>query len=153
MKPVVMIDKVFRAAANRFGLSNSWNEKYLPYFGSQWWALTPECCSYLLYDLKKDSAYYLINKFTVSPDEHYIHTLIGNSKFSLRADGLQRFIGRGTSRLANLHHIHPSLSKWYTIDDWDEIFNSDKFFIRKVSSDRSKSLLDKIDKVLLQVVK
>lgn len=90
-----------------------------------------------------------MNCHTFSPDEHYFHTLIGNSRFDAYADGLQDFQGVGTWRLANLHLIDPSLSKWFTLQDWDSIKNSDKLFVRKIRSLDGAELVDRIDKELL----
>jgi hypothetical protein len=149
-KPLQVLDKGIRKAANFLGLENSWDENtIIPYFGSQWWALTPSCCKYILDYINENNNYYSINKFTFSPDEHFFHTLVGNSVYKKNSDGLQAFEGRGTFKLANFHIIHPSLSKWYDLTDWDEIFSSDKLFVRKVNSLKSKVLLDKIDKELL----
>lgn len=149
-KPLQLLDKVIRKAMNFMQLRNSWDDNtVVPYFGSQWWALTPSCCEYILEYINKNIDYYSINKFTFSPDEHFFHTLVGNSDYMKNSDGLQTFEGRGTYKLANFHIIHPSLSKWYDLTDWDEIIFSNKLFVRKVNSFKSKELLDKIDKELL----
>lgn len=149
-KPLQLLDKVIRKAVNFMQLKNSWDDNtVVPYFGSQWWALTPSCCEYILEYINKNIDYYSINKFTFSPDEHFFHTLVGNSAYKKNSDGLQTFEGRGTYKLANFHIIHPSLSKWYDLTDWDEIIFSNKLFVRKVNSFKSKELLDKIDKELL----
>ena len=41
---VSRIEKRARKALTRLGLNNHWKENVIPYFGSQWWAMTPECC-------------------------------------------------------------------------------------------------------------
>lgn len=149
-KYIQFFDKVIRKIADLLHFHNTWDENaIIPYYGSNWWALTPSCCELILEYLNKNKDYYLINKYTFAPDEHFFHTLIGNTVYKDKSDGLQAFEGRGTYRLANYHLIHPSLSKWYDLTDWDEISSSDKLFLRKVNSKISKELLDKIDKVLL----
>ncbi len=149
-KSLQLFDKVIRRTANFLQLNNNWDENaIIPYYGSNWWALTPSCCEFILEYINKNKDYHLINKYTFAPDEHFFHTLIGNSVYKEKSDGLQAFEGRGTYRLANFHLIHPSLSKWYDLTDWDEIVSSDKLFVRKVNSLKSKDLLDKIDKELL----
>ena len=138
-------DRAFRRGLNNLGLANQWPRNLVPYFGSNWWAITSNCARYILDYLKNNPEYYCINKQTFSPDEHFFHTLIGNSRFHMNATGLQAYQGRGTWRMANLHMIHPSLQKWYTLADWKEVVASDKLFIRKVSTEKSTALLDRID--------
>jgi hypothetical protein len=139
-------DKAIRALLNMIKLKNFWQSNIIPYFGSQWWALSPKCCEFIIDYVKENTWYYRMNKKTFSPDEHFFHTIIGNSQFKLKSSGVQKFDGRGTSKLANLHLIHPSLSKWYTIDDLNEIERSDKLFIRKLRTGASSSLIDILKK-------
>jgi hypothetical protein len=138
-------DKAFRKSLTNLGLANHWPRNLVPYFGSNWWAITSNCARYILRYLRDNPEYYSINKQTFSPDEHFFHTLIGNSRFHANATGLQPYQGRGTWRMANLHMIHPSLQKWYTLADWKEVTGSDKLFIRKVGTEESSALLDRID--------
>lgn len=126
-------------------------EGLVPYFGSQWWALSHACCSYILDKYEKDAQLRAFWRFTLAPDEHFFHTIVGNSPFAETCDGLQPFTGRGTYKLANLHLIDASLAKVFTEADFDEIRNSDKLFVRKVSSTDSKPLLDRIDREILGV--
>lgn len=144
-----MGEKGLRRASQMLKLKNHWNEQIVPYFGSQWWALTPNCCQYILDYLQEHPDYYQMNRQTFSPDEHFIHTLVGNSPFAENSTGLQKFEGRGTWRLANLHLIHHSLSKYYSLQDWDEIKASDKLFVRKVNSTVSQQLIEKLNQEVL----
>jgi hypothetical protein len=139
---LTLLDKALRAALNKLHIKNSWNEDAIPYFGSQWWALTPLCCEYIITFLTQNPWFYEMNKHTFSPDEHFFHTIIGNSHYSKFATGLQTFMGRGTSRLSNLHLIHQSLSKWFTLQDLKEIKNSDKLYIRKLNTIVSSDLIE-----------
>lgn len=144
-----MADKLLRFLLNKLALRNGWKEEIFPYFGSQWVALTAECAKYVVQYQKDNPWYREMNRYSFSPDEHYFHTIIGNSKFAMCSDGLQPFLGRGTWRFANLHIIDKSLAKWYTQTDFDEIKNSEKFFVRKVRSTDGRLLVDKIDQELL----
>ena len=90
-----------------------------------------------------------MNKYTFSPDEHYFHTIIGNSFFAKKSDGKMEFQGRGTWRLANYHIIDISLTKWFTLSDWTEIVNSEKLFVRKINSQTGSDLVVKIKSELL----
>ncbi len=145
------LDKVVRKLGNWLALPNKWPLEIVPYFGSQWWALTPECVSYILKVVDSNPDYLRVNRFTFSPDEHFFHTLVGNSNFAENATGLESYREGRTYLLANLHLLHHSLQKWYTIDDWNEIASSKKAFVRKVSTLASEDLLDRIDKELLKI--
>lgn len=142
-------DKIIRSIVNKIRISNSWNKSIIPYFGSQWWALTPACAQYILEFVKVNGSYYIENKNTFAPDEHFFHTIVGNSPFNAKSDGVQEYEGRGTWRMANFHLIHKSLSKWYTLNDWDEINSSNKLFVRKVNSIVSNGLIDSINENIL----
>lgn len=143
-------DKVIRNLGNKMKFHNSWDKAIVPYFGSQWWALTPQCAQYVVKYVKNNPEYYMKNKYSFSPDEHFFHTIVGNSIYKEKSDGLQKYEGRGTWRLANLHIIHHSLTKWYTINDWDNIKSSDKLFVRKVNSTVSGELIDLIDEKIIK---
>lgn len=142
---VKFFDKSMRVVLKKMRIKQPWDFEFIPYFGSFWWALTPECSSYILNFTAGNLDFYRYCNYAIAPEEFYFHTIVGNSKFAKDADGLQPFEGRGTFRMANLHIIDQSLTKWYTIEDWDEIQKSDKLFVRKVDSRRSGKLLDKLD--------
>lgn len=148
-RPLVLADKALRRGLNLLSLKNRRMPGIVPYHGSAFWAITPQCARYVVDYVQAHPEYYEMHRYTFSPDEFFYHTLIGNSPFQGNATGLQAFQGRGTWRMANLHHIHPSLAKWYRLEDWDEVSKSDKFFIRKVTTPLSSSLLDRIDAELL----
>lgn len=117
------------------------------YFGSQWWAITQNCareCLEIARNNKEIDKYF---KYSFSPDEKYFHTLFFNSSFKEKNidNGAGIFTERGTWRWANIHHIHPSLSKWYSDEDLNEVFLSKKIFIRKVCTSKSTKLLNLID--------
>lgn len=141
-------DRVARKVANSLKMSNKWDGKWIPYFGSNWWALTPACCEKVLETAKK-VPFIEMNRRTFAPDEKFFHTIVGNSEFAAKSDGLQEFLGVGTCNLANLHIVDPSLAKWFTEEDFEQVASSDKFFVRKVRTGTSTDLLDRIDKELL----
>ncbi|GAP97587.1 beta-1,6-N-acetylglucosaminyltransferase [Leptolyngbya sp. NIES-2104] len=123
-------------------------QSFLPCFGSQWWALTPNCATFILDFLQQHPEVQQAYKYTFAPDEHFFHTIVANSPFLHRSNGLQPFLGRGSAKMANLHLIHPTLSKIYDDRDFDEIAGSDKLFVRKVTTEKSSRLLDLIDREL-----
>ncbi|MAR90390.1 MAG: hypothetical protein CML06_05855 [Pseudomonadales bacterium] len=143
------LEKAARALLNKLKLKNQWNENMVPYYGSTWCALTTDCCQYIM-DFQDENPWYReMNKYTFAPDEHFYHTIIGNSEFAASSTGAQPFAGRGLWRLANFHIIDESLSKWFTVDDWEAVASSDKFFVRKVRSLDGTELVDQINRELL----
>ncbi|ANF45122.1 hypothetical protein AZK53_05345 [Priestia megaterium] len=116
------------------------------YFGSQWWAITYDCANDILNFIDDNPSIYKYFKHSFAPDEKFFHTIIFNTphKSKTTNKGSEPFI-QGTSNWANLHIIHPSLSKWYDEDDVAEVLESEKLFIRKVNSEHSSKLLDIID--------
>lgn len=145
----VYLDKGVRKILTLLRLRNKWDENLIPYFGSQWCALTLQSAKYIVFFLKNNPNFWNINKYSFSPDEHFFHTIIGNSCFASHASGLQKYKGRGTWRLANFHLIDSSLSKWFSVDDFEEIAKSDMLFVRKVRSSDGSKLVDKINSKLL----
>lgn len=144
-RPLIFTDKLIRKTLRALGIPNKWNNDMIPYFGHTWCALTPSCCEYILNFHTNNPWFYEVNKHTFSPDEHYFHTIVGNSPFNENADGLQTYEGRGLWRLVNFHLICPSLQKWFSLNDWEEISKSDKLFVRKVNSNTGKELVKKIN--------
>lgn len=149
-KILSLADKTVRSLGNKLALRNHWDASIIPYFGSQWWALTPPCAKYVLDFVKENPDFYDVNKYTFSPDEHFFHTIVGNSPFREKSDGVQKFVQRGTWRMANLHIIHSSLSKWYAMKDWDNIIVSDKLFVRKLNTAVSGELVNSINEKILK---
>lgn len=144
-KLLKLLDKSTRKVLRGLKIRNKWQANITPYYGHTWCALTPKCCEYILNFHNTNNWFYEMNKNTFAADEHYFHTIIGNSPFASRADGLQTHEGSGLWRLTNFHLICPSLTKWFTLNDWEQIEKSEKLFVRKVSTSKSSSLLDKID--------
>ncbi|GGG83100.1 glycosyl transferase [Parapedobacter pyrenivorans] len=125
--------------------------KHLDVFhGSSWWALNIDVIKYIrqyISDYPEIGNYF---RYSLASDEKFFHTLFFNSVFA------NTNLYRGeepytpfTSAFANLHIIDQSLQKWFDLVDFDQLKNADQLFVRKVSSTRSKTLLDRIDRDLL----
>ncbi|QNL51630.1 glycosyl transferase [Olivibacter sp. SDN3] len=132
-------------------IRNNDGDKLDIFHGSSWWALNIEVIRYIIEytaNHKKLSKYF---KYSLASDEKFFHTIFFNSKFSKTNlyDGTEPYVPF-TSAFANLHIIDSSLRKWFNLDDFDLIENSEQLFVRKVSSRHSRALLDKIDKDLLK---
>ena len=114
-------------------------------FGHMQWALSGDCAQKLLEMVDADPRFARFYRFSFAPDEHFFHTLVANSAYCASAGGVEPFQSSGTAKMANLHHIHPSLDKTYTIDDFDELSQSTKLFTKKLTTKDSLSLIERID--------
>lgn len=122
----------------------------VPYCGSQWWGLTEDCVEYILKYVQTHPELLRYYRTTWAPDEHVFHTIVFNSPFRSQTAGVIGPELWDPAKFSNLHIIHPSLTKIYGADDFEEIKNSEKCFVRKTTSEKSSSLLDMIDDALLQ---
>ncbi|NDJ23729.1 hypothetical protein GS682_19200 [Nostoc sp. B(2019)] len=52
-----------------------------PYAGSQWWALSADACHHILWFIETNPKIVKFFKNTLTPDETFFHTIIGNSQF------------------------------------------------------------------------
>jgi hypothetical protein len=59
------------------------------------------------------------------------------------------YTGKGMWKKANIHVVHPSLKKIYTLSDFDELMATGKLFVRKVNTLHSTPLMDKLDQTFL----
>lgn len=122
------------------------------YFGSTWWAMTPEACRFVLDST--DAEPRLLRAFSSvwSPDEQYVHTIIGNSHYRTNAVPVA---DRGASTLyeAPLHLICPGENRNFGSGEKNFVLirESGKFFARKLSQARNAALLDRIDRELLSL--
>lgn len=82
-------------------------------------------------------------------DEHFFHTIIGNSDYCAASDGFSPYQGNKTYRMASLHLVHESMRKIYTVADFDELSDTDKFFVRKIVSGQSDYLIERLDAEIL----
>ncbi|WP_201612055.1 beta-1,6-N-acetylglucosaminyltransferase [Psychrobacter immobilis] len=137
--------RVVRRISLHTKIRNKWRDDIVAYKGSQWVALSDECGRYVIDYHDNNPWFRQMFKHTYAPDEYYIHTILGNSKLSKKCTGLQDFKYYGLDYLSNIHIVHISLAKWYSIRDWEEIKNSEKIFVRKVRSADGSELVDKIN--------
>jgi len=117
-------------------------------FGHMQWALTSNCVEYILDFDSRNSSLRAFYRTAFAPDERYLHTIVANSPFCDRAGGIEPYTGFGTYRMANLHHIDPSLNKTFTEADYAELAASDKVFVKKITSEQSLELIRLIDEKL-----
>lgn len=151
------ISKIINLIRNRtIGLLPNMRKKKFKnrdvYFGSQWWALSIETIENMLVFYSAENKFFDVFKTFFVPDEKFFHSLY----FNMKNDDIENIKipisiksfddrSKQTSMLSNLHIIHPSLKKWYTIADLDEILESDKLYVRKVSTFHSLELINELD--------
>lgn len=106
------------------------------YFGSQWWCFNGEFVDWMLKELSHNNSYIAFFRKCSTPDESFFHTLFMNSDYA-------------STRKDYLHYIDWSLNlnspKNLTMNDYDKIIESNKFFARKIFDD---SLMKKIDYII-----
>lgn len=115
----------------------------VPAHGGTHFALTAGCLAELEESVTPEIERYFARVFC--PEESFYHSLLASGVGEKWGWRMVPFEGRGQHQYANLHHIEPSLEKVYTEADWPEVRDIDRFFIRKVQSAPSASLLDLID--------
>jgi hypothetical protein len=121
-----------------------------PYFGSQWFALSARCVSMILKFVPAHPEFVRAYRSVYAPDEHFFQTIVGNSEFGASAIHVEDR-GAATNQSAPLHQIAPSEDRYFgnSGKDFDLVVRTGKFFLRKVSLQRSGPLLDRIDRELL----
>jgi hypothetical protein len=121
-----------------------------PYFGSQWFALSARCVDMILKFVPAHPEFERAYRSVYAPDEHFFQTIVGNSEFAASAIHVEDR-GFATNQSAPLHQIAPSEDRYFgnSGKDFDLVVRTGKFFLRKVSPQRSGPLLDRIDRELL----
>lgn len=143
-----VLKKVMHYLAWPFNKSNLIKGELSPCFGSQWWAITPTCAKYVIDYSDKNKEIDRYFKYSYAPDELYFHTIIFNSEFKERTMNKDIEINKGHWDWANIHHIDPSLAKYFTDVDFNELKNSNKLFVRKVNTENSLELLNMMDEMI-----
>lgn len=119
-----------------------------PYFGQMLSAFTHAGAELLVNTYKYDKAFNRRMKRVHAPDEIYWHTVIFNSHLKSKT------LEKGNDHISTEHfgwaplhyHTYDDYTSVFTdVSDFDTLINSGYMFCRKVMSDKSKELLDKID--------
>jgi hypothetical protein len=121
-----------------------------PYFGNSWWALTSACAAMIVRYLEEHPAVIRSYRTVYAPDEQIFHTVIANSEFAANAMPVEDR-GAETNQIMPLHLISASKDRVFgsTDAEFQVAAATEKFFIRKVSSERTSPLLDRINTELL----
>jgi len=123
------------------------------YTGSDYWAISRKCALEVLKNLQEGSPYVKRLKHTFIPSEIIINTIVYNSRFAKYATPLvcdNDVHGNiGLEMLTPLQHIeYKGAIKVWTIADFEILKSSGKMFCRKTLSEKSDSLIRKIEQEL-----
>ena len=121
-------------------------DKWMIYFAPQWHALSGKFVKYMLKTLAKHPEIMKYFQHSYVPDELLIPTILFNSKFSecaLRTDFPE---GTHYNAKCGIHYLNYSpVLEVFNETKYDEIIQSGKCFLRKVTSQKSLKLLELID--------
>lgn len=118
---------------------------WVPFYGSQWWALTRSAAEKVV---GSAASQFALRSFrsTFAPDETYMQTVLGNLLEQYAIIGPNQDRGPASVLDAPLHLVADSDGRWLADTPANRlaIQRSDKFFVRKVTSAQTE-LLDWID--------
>lgn len=116
------------------------------YFGSLYWALTYGCAKHIYDTFMEERRMQAYFRHAFAPSELFAQTIVFNSVFGKRAMLYPGAEYPGIFKLAPLHHMDYSKEvRVFSESDYEELVQSEKMFFRKVSTEKSGVLLDKID--------
>lgn len=139
-----------------------------PYGGSQWWMLTHDCAAYCLDFLEKNPGFRRFYRFTDSPDEMVFQTIILNSPFANsvrnylqyrnnRKQVVAEVLGKPLGfcpynyRYIDWHSPQRGFPATLNEENFEEMVESGALLARKLDPEKSRSLLNRIDRELLAV--
>jgi len=111
-----------------------------PHFGSQWWILHKDHVKYVLDFIRKRPDVLKYFKHTWAPDELFFQSILMSSP-------LKEMIINKSLWYIDWNTNGPP--KTLTMDDFDEIVNSDKFFARKFDSLVDSEIIERISEKVL----
>ncbi len=122
------------------------------YFGQMLSAFTRKGAELLLSVFENDKEYNKVMKHVHASVEHYWHTIIFNSPLRMKTiqNGEEHEITEHFGWAPLHYHTYIDDTSVFYAADFDVLINSGYMFCRKVMSDKSKELLDKIDEYRTQ---
>jgi hypothetical protein len=132
---------------------------FIPYKGSQWWALTSDCVAHAISYTDNNPEFLQFHKTTLCPDETYFHSIVRGSPLAENIEP-QPLPGEQQYRngLFALHYIDwrgdtPRSPKILDETDFVSIKQSKSLFARKFEYRKSKRLVSKVDMELTSTTK
>jgi hypothetical protein len=111
-----------------------------PYKGSQWFCLRKEAVEYILRTIRDEPRLVRFFKMVGIPDENFFQTIVFNSPETVVRDNL---------RYIDWKKKGVPLPAVLTMEDFDQLKSTPKLFARKFDQNRDSSLLDRVDRELL----
>lgn len=116
------------------------------YFSSTWFCLTGNCIRYAYKELTENLDWEHYFKYSYAPDEMVLATIIGNSVFGQNAIQWKNEDGMGLVGVTQTHYIeYDTHIHIYDENDYRKLIDSDKMFVRKLTSEKSLRLIQMID--------
>ena len=114
---------------------------WVPHGGSQWWCLTHECVSYIHQFLLDNPSCVRYFKRVFIPDETMFQSMVANSSFAKHIFGADL-------RYVDWTNPNPLLPRILEETDFEKIRSSPNLIARKFDADKSRELLNQIDKLI-----
>ena len=108
--------------------------------GANWFSITDELVKYIL---TKEKEVYKIYKYSNCADELFIQTIVYNSKFKEKIFNDYQDEHQNIKRYIDWERGEPYT---FTIEDYQELINSNCFFARKFSSEKDIDIINKLTK-------
>lgn len=149
----VKVRKVFTETAFRLTGLLPWRkpnyieregEKLHLYKGSSWWCLSLDCLRYVYREMTQNPIYEHYFRYSLTPDEIMIQTIVFNSPFAAKAM-LYEGPYPGLPALTPLHYIeYVHYIETFTEKDFEKLVRSGKLFARKICSGTSDKLVEQL---------
>jgi hypothetical protein len=141
-------------ACAKLGLAQRDYRKHLPNLqpcgGSTWWALTRSACQYIL-DFRKDNKF-ICEYFakTLTSDETFFHTILGNSSFrrNIRRGLMYEDWSNGPLHPAMLNSSHLDFFEAHQEVTIDDAFGPGELLFARKFSDQTLHFLDRLDDII-----
>lgn len=128
------------------GVIHEKGKNYDLYYGAAQWAITRELAQYFVAFYDTHPKFNKVMEHIQFPDEEYFHTVLHNSPFKYNCIKYDEPVQRWLVNWRNLHYFeYPHEITVLTEQDYQKIMTDGALFIRKVKTEISDKLLDKID--------
>lgn len=135
-------NKYIRFIVRKLPIKLKFIEGYLPYGGDAWFNLTDEAVDFMIKEYYNKKIYKRV-KYMEMPEEIIYQSILVNSKLKDKiVNNSLRYID-WSEHAAGLNIGHPNI---LTEKDYDKIINSGKLFCRKIDPNKSKKLMEMLDK-------
>lgn len=137
--------KLLNNLALRFQYFVNRNKKIKIMVGANWFSITDKLASYVI---SRENFIKKMYKFTRSPDESFLQTIVYNSSFkeNLYNKNYDNNF-EACMRLIDWKRGNPYIFK---VQDYEEIMSSKMLFVRKVDENKEKKLIEKISNTILE---